>query len=181
MNSQTRGTSISMSGVEPILIIFFRWMHIATAAVAVGGVFFLRIVFPIALRALDPQSAHTMLLRTRRVFKMVIHSCILLLLISGTYNAVTNWPKYSAMGHGLGHGLFGVHLLLALIVFGISLWLLMGAEPRSSHLKWLAINLGLMFLTIAAASVLKYARESHVNVVHVDKLIEDNLIRSQQR
>ncbi len=147
--------------MEPIIIILFRWIHIATACIAVGGVFFLRIVFPIALRSLDAESARTMLLRTRRVFKMVMHTCILLLLVSGTYNAIHNWHIYSDMGPGVGHSLFGTHLLLALIVFGISLWLLIGPEPRANHLRWMAINLALMFLTIAAASVLKSARESH--------------------
>lgn len=103
-----------------------------------------------------------MLLRTRRVFKMVVHTCILLLLVSGTYNAYLNWSKYAAMGAGLGHSLFGLHVLLALFVFSILLWVLMGAEPPKNHSRWMAINLGLMFLTIAAASVLKYARESSV-------------------
>jgi hypothetical protein len=113
------------------------------------------------LRSLDEASARTMLLRTRRVFKMVVHSCILLLLVSGTYNAWRNWQIYSDM-KPVGHALFGVHLLLAIFVFGISLWLLVGAEPRGSHLKLMAVNLGLMFLTVAAASTLKYARDSHM-------------------
>jgi uncharacterized membrane protein len=147
--------------VEAIVVILFRWLHVATACVAVGGVFFLTIVIPIALRSLDDAAARTMLLRTRRVFKMVIHTCILLLLVSGTYNAWHNWQTYSDM-KPVGHALFGVHLLMALFVFGILLWLLAGPEPRKSHLKWMAINLGLMFLTVAAASVLKYARDSHV-------------------
>jgi uncharacterized membrane protein len=147
--------------VESILIVLFRWIHLATACVAVGGVFFIRIVFPIGLRALDAESARAMLLKTLRVFKMVVHTCILLLLVSGTYNAWLNWPKYTAMSAGLGHSLFGVHLLLALIVISILLWLLAGKEPRASLLKWMGITLGLMFLTIAAASVLKYARETH--------------------
>jgi hypothetical protein len=150
-----------MSTMLPFLIVFSRWLHIATACVAVGGVFFLRIIMPIALRSLDAESARTMLLRTRRVFKMVVHTCILFLLVSGAFNAWMNWPKYAAMGKGLGHSLFGVHLLLALIVFGIALWLLIGPEPRKNHLRWMAITLGLMFLTIAAASVLKYARDTH--------------------
>jgi uncharacterized membrane protein len=141
-------------------MIFFRWVHIATACVAVGGVFFIRIIIPIALRSLEAEAAQTVLLRTRRVFKMVIHTSILLFLISGTYNAVMNWSKYDAMGP-TGHSLFGIHLLLALIVFGVSLWLLMGKDLKPNHLKWMAINLGLMFLAIAAASVLKYAREHH--------------------
>ncbi len=147
--------------MQPILIVLFRWIHIATACIAVGGVFFLTVVLPIGQRTLDAEASRALLLGIRRVFKMVVHTSILLMLISGTYNAVLNWPKYSAMGPGVGHGLFGLHLLLALAVFGILLWLLAGKEPREDHLKWLAITLGLMFLTIAAASVLKYARDSN--------------------
>jgi uncharacterized membrane protein len=143
----------------PPLIIFFRWLHVATACVALGGVFFMRVVFPIGLKTLGAESAHKMLLRTRRAFKMVIHPCILFLLVSGTYNAVLNWHAYTAAGPGLGQGLFGVHLLLALIVFGIALWLLAGAEPRPNHKKWLGVNLVLMLLAVAAASTLKYVRE----------------------
>ena len=145
--------------MTPILIVLFRWIHITTACIAVGGVFFLRVIFPIGLRALDAENAKAMLLRTRRVFKMVIHTSILLFLISGTYNAVSNWHAYTLAGPGVGHSLFELHTLLALVVFGISLWLLAGAEPRANHHKWMAINLALMLLTIAAASVLKYARE----------------------
>jgi uncharacterized membrane protein len=150
-----------MTRVQPSLIILFRWIHIATACITVGGVFFLSVVFPIGLKALEADAAQTMLLRTRRVFKMVVHTCILLFLISGTYNAVLNWPKYSAMEPaGLGHGLFGTHLLLALIVFGILLWMFVGKEPRKDFFKWMTISVVLMFLTVAAASVLKYAKEN---------------------
>ena len=158
--------------MQPLLIVLFRWIHIATACVAVGGVFFIRVVFPIGLRALDADAARTMLLKTRRAFKMVVHSCILLLLISGTFNAWVNWPKYTAMSAGLGHSLFGVHLLLALIVFSISLWLLAGKEPPRNHLKWMAITLGLMFLTIAASSVLKYARETSTKPVALSRVLQ---------
>src|SRR4051795_11982683 len=142
-----------------ILVIFFRWLHVATACVALGGVFFIRVVFPIGLKVLEPEPARQMLLSTRRAFKMVVHGCILLLLISGTYNAIQNWQGYTAAGPGVGHGLFGVHLLLALTVFGIALWLLAGAEPPAHHKKWMGFNLVLLFLAIAAASTLKYVRE----------------------
>ncbi len=148
-------------GWHAALAIFFRWLHLAAACVAVGGAFFVRVVFPRGQKELDQATARSVLILTRRAFKMVIHTCILLLLISGTYNAVLNWPGYTAAGPGLGHGLFGLHLLLALSVFAIALWLLAG-EPKPTHRQWLTVNLVLMFLTIAAASTVKFVRE-HAN------------------
>ena len=102
-----------------VLAILSRWLHLATAAVAVGGVFYARIVVPIAVRSLpaDDPGVTQLLRRARRAFKIVIHSSILFLLVSGTYNAVLNWPAYTRMGPGVGHGLFGLHLLLGLTVF----------------------------------------------------------------
>lgn len=143
----------------PVLVIFSRWLHVATACVAVGSIFFMTLIFPIGLRAIDSEPGRTMLLRTRRALKMVIHPCILFLLVSGTYNAVLNWHAYTAIGPGMGHGLFGLHLLFALIIFAIALWLLAGPEPRPNHRTWMRANVVLMFLAIAAASTLKYFRE----------------------
>jgi uncharacterized membrane protein len=142
-----------------LLVILSRFLHIAAACVAVGGVFFIRIVFPVGLKSLDSEPARATFLAVRRVFKMVVHTCILLLLISGIYNAIQNWHGYTQAGPGVGHGLFGLHLLLALSVFTIALWLLAGAEPPANHKRWMGINVVLVFLTIAAASTLKYVRE----------------------
>ena len=143
------------------LVILFRWLHLATVAVVIGGVFYARIVLPIALRGVpgDDPAVRPVVLRARRAFKMVTHTCILFLLVSGTYNAVLNWPTYTAMEAGLGHGLFGLHLLLGLAALGVLLWQMVAAEPPATHLKWMAVTLGLMLLAVAAAATLKYARE----------------------
>jgi hypothetical protein len=57
------------------------------------------------------------------------------------------------------HALWGTHILLGLIVFGISLWLLMGKQPPKSHDRWAMVNLLLLFLLVAVASTLKNVRE----------------------
>jgi uncharacterized membrane protein len=147
--------------VSALLAVLFRWLHLATAAVAVGGVFYARIVVPIALRGGlgDDPAVRPVVLRARRVFKIVTHSCILFLLVSGTYNATLNWAVYTRMGPGVGHSLFGMHLLLGLTALGLLLWQMIKAEPPADHLTWMGVVLGLMLLTIAFGSVLKYGRE----------------------
>ena len=145
-----------MSAFLPILS---RWFHVVTAALLIGGVFYARIVMPIALRAAgDAADVRAVLLRARRVFKMTVHSCVLFSLLSGTYNYVLNRPAYHAVG-ATAHGLIGVHMLLGLAVYGVLLWVLTPREPRATGLRWMAVTLGLLLTTVAVASTLKYARE----------------------
>src|SRR5688572_33026509 len=126
--------------MDEFLGVLSRWFHVVTACIALGGVFFMRIVLPIGLRTLDPDAQKQTFLRCRRVFKMVIHTAILLFLLTGTYNAIRTWPQYDAI-KGLGHALFGMHVLLALIVFGIALYVTIGDEPPKSHRGLMALNL----------------------------------------
>jgi uncharacterized membrane protein len=138
--------------------ILFRWLHVAAACLAIGGAFFLRVLLPTATRLLDAEHKEGVFLRARRAFKFVVHPAILVLLVSGAYNAWGNWAWYTR-NPGLLHGMFGAHLLLALAVITISLVLLAGREPIRSHRGWMKVNLVLMALTIAAASSLKWARD----------------------
>src|SRR4051794_3633426 len=141
-----------------IVDVLFRWLHVIAACLAIGGAFFIRVLLPIGLRPLDVEEREGVFLRCRRAFKMVVHPCILALLVSGAYNAWKNWAKYK-LNPAVMHGLFGTHLLLGLAVIGVSLWLLAGREPVRTHPKWMRINLLLMFLTVAVASSLKWARD----------------------
>ena len=140
--------------MDPVIAVIFRWLHIIFATLVVGGVFYMRIVLPAGIRHLDEATRQDVYLRCRRVFKMVVHTAILILLISGIYNSWRLFDQYKGL-----HALWGTHILLALIVFGISLWLLMGAQPPASHDKWSMVNLVLLILLVAVASTLKNVRE----------------------
>ena len=54
---------------------------------------------------------------------------------------------------------FGLHVLLAIAVFTISLILLAGKEPPLTHKKWMTVNLVLLMFVVAAASTLKWVRD----------------------
>ena len=87
--------------MSAFLVILSRWLHLTAAGLLVGGVFYARIVLPIAVRAggNDP-AVRSVLLLGRRVFKITVHACVLFLLLSGTYNYVLNRPAYHAIGPG---------------------------------------------------------------------------------
>src|SRR5687767_10805533 len=129
-----------------ILDIFFRWLHIISAVLAVGGAFFLRLLLPLGLQLVsDPAQREQVLLRCRRAFKMTVHPAILGLLVSGAYNTAKNWPIY-LWDTKRFHSLWGPHLILGLMVIGISLWLLAGKTLRPNHRRWMGVNLSLMFV-----------------------------------
>jgi uncharacterized membrane protein len=142
-----------------IVSILFRWAHVFAACLAIGGAFFIRLVLPPAIGPLDEPNRHGVFLRARRGFKMIVHPVVLVLLLSGVYNARGNWRWYT-QNPPLLHGLFGMHLLLGLIVITISLMVLAGREPIRSHRTLMKVNLLLMALTVLAAGALKWGRES---------------------
>ena len=149
---------IHSAAMDMALGIFFRWLHVIAACVAVGGLFFMAVVLPLGLRAIEPAQHKELRVGLRQVFKRVVHSAILLLIISGAFNTWRNWEVYR-LNMPLTHAVWGIHLILALVVFGISLAVVAGKEPRPTHRAWMWVNLVLMILAVAAASTLKSARE----------------------
>jgi uncharacterized membrane protein len=141
-----------------IYLIFVRWIHIICACLLVGATFFLVVVLSPATRELEPEVRELVYLRSRRRFKMIVHSTTLFLLASGIYNTIRNWPAYHA-NIPLTHALFGPHLLLGLLIFLVLFVLLARKQPTAGERTWMRIALVLMFLTTLIASALKYARE----------------------
>lgn len=144
--------------VQAVFDILFRYVHVVAACLAVGGAVFMRFLLPVGTRDLDPEKKEHVFLRSRRAFKLVVHSAIAAFLVSGAYNAIRLWPQYG-VNHWLLHPLWGAHLFLALAVFTISIVLLRGIEPPRRHRGWMKANIVLMLLAILAAGTLKWARE----------------------
>src|SRR5258708_32707340 len=141
------------------LAVMFRWLHVIPACLIIGGVFFMRFVVPVGLGVVeDPAQRQVAYLRCRRVFKFVVHPSILLLLVSGIYNLLGNRDAYHRT-LPMSHALLGLHVLLALAVFTISLILLAGKEPPPTHRKWMMVNLVLLMFVVASASTLKWVRD----------------------
>ena len=135
-----------------------RWLHVISACLLVGATFFFYAILPRGARSLDEQSRQSVLLGLRHPFKMLVHPMILFLLGSGAYNAWSNWRAYRN-NMPLTHALLGPHIFLGIVIFTILLVILSGKEPRRTSRTWLGITVLLLFVTVAIASSLKYARE----------------------
>ena len=109
-----------MSGILWLALVM-RWAHILAAIVALGGSVFLRLVYLPAVASTLPEEPATRLReRILSRWKRIVHTCILLFLVSGFYNyLVVTGPAHK--GQPLYHALFGVKFLLALAVFYLAL------------------------------------------------------------
>jgi hypothetical protein len=144
-----------------VLIILSRWLHIIAAVLAFGGTFFMRVILPLGLAQADAASRDAVFLRCRRVFKMVIHTSILLLVLTGTFNSMRNLDDYR-LDKPLTHILWGSHMLLGIAAFAVSLLLLAGKQPPKWHRTGAMINLVILFVTVLLASSLKYVHDQAV-------------------
>lgn len=136
-----------------ILPLISRWAHVGTAIVLVGGTAFFRLA---VMPALEGDSAD-LLNRIRGRWKKFVHAGIALFLISGFYNYMTMIPQHK--GDGLYHGLIGLKILLAFIVFFLAS-VLVGNKPgtqkfRDDARKWTGIMLLLSAVIVGISGFAK--------------------------
>jgi uncharacterized membrane protein len=145
-----------------VALLISRWLHIASAIVAIGGVAFSLIaLLPAARETLDDASHERLREALRRRWARVVHVSIVLLLVTGGLNFV--WlalpPKIEPMPY---HAIFGVKFLAAMGVFFLAS-VLVGrspgfAEMRKGRAKWLAVILALAAVIVLVSGVLSQVR-----------------------
>jgi hypothetical protein len=145
-----------------IVLLISRWLHISAAIVAVGGVFFTRLVLSRAAEHALPDEMHAQLREAVRVrWAPVVHACIAVLFVTGAYNFVVMAlpPKINPIPY---HPIFGVKFLAALGVFFIAEALAgRGAAfqgMRSRRPFWLVVLLALGGLIVLVSGVLNQVR-----------------------
>jgi uncharacterized membrane protein len=144
-----------------VLVVLSRWLHVMSAVLAVGGAFFLMVAVPGGLAQADAASRDNVLVALRRKFKIVVHVCVTLLILTGAFNTWRNWGDYK-LRTGIMHGIWGMHMLLGLVVMGLSIALLAKPQPPANHRTLLRVNVAVMFIVVALASTLKYVRDTAV-------------------
>lgn len=140
-----------------VWVILLRWVHVVCAGLVIGATFLMAFLLPRA-KVEEVTDASSPYLRGRRRFKMLVHVCTLLLLISGIYNAYGNWGAYK-LNPPLAHGLFGPHLFFGLLALAVLITVLARRTVRPSERTWLRVAVVLLFLAALMASSLKYVRD----------------------
>jgi uncharacterized membrane protein len=136
--------------------VLFRWMHIGSVIVLVGGAVFQRFFVMPAATSL-PEAEHQALKdRVLARWRILVHVLITLILISGFYNLI----KMAREVTSTWHMLIGVKILLALVVFFIASALVgrsKGLQPiRDQAFLWLGVNVALAAAIVMISGVLRY-------------------------
>jgi uncharacterized membrane protein len=127
---------------QEVLGVLLRWVHIASAALLVGGFAYVRTVAVPALETLSGDDRDEAWRRLAQRFQPLVCGAIGGLLISGIYNFLIH-PGHTRFYHMV----FGVKMLLAAHVFAASL--LAVKEPQPGRMTGLAIS-GFLVILIAA-------------------------------
>jgi hypothetical protein len=114
-------------------------------ATLVGGMLFGRLVMTSSLTALSPDARESFERSAASAYRPLVLSAIIGLIVSGTYNLLTNpghTPKY--------HMLLGVKLMLALHIFAVAFLVTQPKNPRRARMMTGALISGLVILAISA-------------------------------
>ena len=139
-----------------ISVILSRWLHVVSACLAIGGVFFIRFIVPRGLSSWTKPSTGKFCWPCAGISKWW---CIPRFFFCWSRAFTTpGWHGTNInLDKAVLHALWGTHILLAGLAITISLYVLAGPQPPRSHRKLMAINFAILLLAVAAASSLKWA------------------------
>lgn len=149
-----------------------RWIHIASATLAIGGPFFVRFaLLPAATKVLD-DDAHKKLRETVNYrWKHVVYVVITLFLLTGFYTFFVEtrwngqlitgrWREFGDDDRKLYQMLFGIKFMAALGMFFLASALAGRAEAfspiRRNARTWLSVFLMLALIVLTCATMMRY-------------------------
>lgn len=144
------------------LNVLFRWLHVGTAIVVLGGSVFMRFVLMPAAAELPDDQHDALRGRVLGRWKKFVMIGIALFLISGFYNYIrVAIPAHKGDSGKLYHPLIGTKILLAFVVFFLGSALTGRSVAfegiRKNSQKWLLILILLAFIIVGISGVLKVA------------------------
>jgi putative copper export protein len=127
------------------LFVLMRWLHFTSMATLVGGILYGRLVMTTSASALAPDARDAFGDRAAARYRPLVVAAMIGLIVSGTYNLLTNpghTPKY--------HMLLGIKLMLVLHVFAVAMLITQPKNPRRARMMTGTLISGLIILAISA-------------------------------
>lgn len=157
---------------EMIIPYLFRWIHIASAMLAIGGAFFIRfILLPAATQMLDAEVHQKLRDAVNARWRIIVYVLITLFLLTGLYNFFVStrvegvlvtgrWRDFIPEDKRLYHMLFGFKFLAALGMFFLAS-ILPGRTATFAPLRkkarlWLLVFLLLGAVVLSCSTAMRY-------------------------
>lgn len=122
-----------------------RWLHLTSMATLVGGMLFGRFVMISSEEMLAPDAREAFGARAARAYRPLVLAAVIGLIVSGTFNLMTN------SGHTTTyHILLGIKLLLVLHVFAVAFLVTQPKNPRRARMMAGTVVSGLIIIAISA-------------------------------
>jgi len=138
-----------------ILNLMMRWLHIFSVIAAVGATVFMRWVLLPSLAGLPDEAKDLLLKNLSKRVRILIHSAIGVILLSGLYNTPLLW-KSSVFPYGL---VYALKVSMALGIFWVAIFLTSSNPKRAAfqanRKKWLAVSLTLAIIVVALSAYLR--------------------------
>jgi len=138
-----------------ILNLMMRWLHIFSVIAAVGATLFMRWVLLPSLAGLPDEAKDLLLKNLSKRVRILIHSAIGGILLSGLYNTHLLW-KSSVFPYGL---VYALKVGMALGIFWVAIFLTSSNPKRAAfqanRKKWLAVSLTLAIIVVALSAYLR--------------------------
>ena len=128
-----------------VLFVLMRWLHFASMATLVGGMLYGRLVMTSSITTLAPDARDAFDGQAASRYRPLVLAAVIGLILSGTYNLLTNpghTPKY--------HMLLGVKLMLVLHVFAVAFLITQPKNPRRARMMTGTAISGLIILALSA-------------------------------
>ena len=141
-----------MNGLRAVML----WFHLVAAVMAVGGVYFLRLILMPIVRKEGCEHAPALSAKVAQKFRKLIWHSIALLVISGGVLLWLTWPDI-AHGPPMKRHLLELKILLALVLFTIALLITIPSPSlerfRQRAPMLLLVNLGLAFIILLLVAI----------------------------
>ena len=147
---------------EYLLMLASRWLHILSAALAIGAPLYVRFVLMPAMMSLDAENRGRLSEAVARRWRIIVHLLIVIFLVTGFYNflGVARWKKFPPDEKFQYHLLFGIKLVIALAMFTISSGLAgrskLFAPMRERSRLWLTILIALGVAILGISGTMRH-------------------------
>ncbi len=130
------------------------WFHLVAAVLAIGGVYFLRVILMPVVRTDGCEHAPALSAKVREKFRKLIWHAIAILIVSGGIMLALGWRGF--FNGSIKQHLLELKIFFALVLFVIALVLTIPAKPsedlrrKTPMLLLVSLFLGLIILLLAA-------------------------------